>query len=758
MAGLEVDRVEPACPDLSGVVVAGIVAVDSQPPDLKRCEVEFGAEHTVTVACGAANVHAGMITVLARPGALLAGGARVGDAEPGLLCSERDLGLTEDTHGIIELDPSFTVGRPLAEYLAPTDSIIEIGVTPNRGDCLSIKGVAREVAILSGCALNDRDIEVAEPGGAWSRKVNLNAPGACPKYLGRVITGLDCGRPSPFWMRERLRRSGVRPISAVVDISNYVMLELGQPLHVFDQDKLTGEISVRYPQARERLTLLGGAECELRPDTLIIADEAGPLALAGIMGGLDSAVTADSRNLFLECAYFSPEAMMGQARLYGLHTDSSHRFERGVDPQLQADAIEAATCLMVSICGGRAGPVIEVKDEDNLPQSVEIHLRLAQVSRVIGVDMSERQIQVILERLGMRHTRVADGWKVKSASHRFDLAMEADLIEELVRIWGYENIPPATPEARLAIRPDNVMRSRLITSRSVLVQRGYQEAITFSFVDPGIQDLLELGMDSIPLANPIAPEISDMRLSLWPGLLAAARYNLKRQQRRVRLFEIGRVFKNGRDLAQDRHIGGVSIGDYYDNQWNKPYNSCDFYDIKADMQSWFSTLGMDRDVHYSLISHGALHPGQAAGVYYGTTRIGLFGRLHPRIGAALGLPEDCYLFEFNAEKMNVKAPPAIRSLSRFPAVKRDLAIEIDEDIPVSEVMDCIRDRGGEEFYELELFDVYRGEGVGPGKKSLALGLTFQKISSTLEDKEVESIMGDMLNSLAGRFGATLRGE
>ena len=762
MAGLEVEGIEAVRLNLNNIVAARIVAI-SPHPDVERlqlCEVDFGAEQTAAVLSGATNLRPGMVTGLARAGLPDEAGTR--DAElagvlpDGALCSEKTLGLTENTDEIIELDPSFTVGRPLNEFLTPADNIIEISITPNRGDCFSIKGVAREVAILSGCPLHEAGIDSATIAGDSLRRVDLEASQACPKYLGRLISGVDCGKKSPFWLREKLCRSGIRPLTAVVDITNYIMLELGQPLHAFDNDKLAGDIRVRYSQGGENLILLDESKCELSPETLVIADENRPVALAGIMGGLDSAVAADTQNIFLECAYFAPEAIAGRARQYKLQTDSSQRFERGVDSELQADAMEMATALIIAICGGKAGAVFEAKDEDHIPQPSAIHLRSAQIARVLGVELPEAQIQTILDKLHMPNHRIEDGWMITPPSHRFDLQIEVDVIEELARIQGYENIPHAAPAARLVIRPDNKIRNRLAAARSVLTQRGYQEAVTFSFVDPGIQNLLTPEIEAMELTNPIAPEISHMRTSLWPGLLGAVRYNIKRQQERVRLFEIGLVFKNARHLSQEYHVGGVSIGNYYENQWNIPYNSCNLYDIKADIQSWLNTLGLEMRIHYSEIEHSALQPGQAAGVYCGETRIGWFGRLHPRIGAALALPGDCYLFECNAEKIADKIPSAIRKLSKFPAVKRDLSFEIGEDVPVAEVIHCVKNQLEEDLYNLELFDVYQGEGIDPGKKSLALGLTFQKTSRTLTDEEVESLMNRVLNQLGKQFGAKQR--
>ena len=764
MAGLEVDDVSPACSEFDGLVVAEVKALKKHPEadKLYICEVDCGEDELLTIVCGASNVKKGMRTVLAKEGARLPGIPELkpvslkGVSSHGMLCSASEIGLGEDSAGIIELSSNELIGTSFRELIESDDNIIEISLTPNRGDCLSVQGIAREVAVLNHMDFNKKIIDPVTPTINASRNINLIADNACPRYVGRIIENVDASVSSPLWLTEKLRRSGIRSISIVVDITNYVMLELGQPMHAFDNDKLKGEISVRYSKDSESIKLLDELNYEIRQETLLIADESGPLAMAGIMGGFDSAVGLDSRNIFLESAFFTPDSIIGEARQYGLHTDSSHRFERGVDPQLQIDAIERASGLILDLCGGYAGSVIEVKSEQYLPKNEQVILRQSQIKRVLGVDLDEQFVTDTFRNLGMKGDYVEKQWFIEPSSHRFDIKIEVDLIEELARIYSYNAISVATPTARLKMQAVNPTFSLVKQISGILIDRDYQEVITYSFVDPKSHKLLKNKSKTMVLANPIAPELSEMRTSLWPGLLNTLQYNLKRQQERVRLFESGLVFNGCDDLKQDYHIAGLIYGKKYKKQWNNDNISSDLFDIKSDVEMMLATFVSTDRLQYKASSAEMLHPGQAVDVLINDNTVAIFGQLHPQITSELDIPDETYLFEIDIKNINFKREIQYAPISRFPSIKRDIAIIIDELIPVADVMQLIRDKATNLLNNLQLFDLYQGEGIEKGKKSLALGLTFQATSSTLKDEEVETIMGNIIDGLHNNFGAKLR--
>ena len=764
MTGLEVEGIEPCCADFSDVVVARIVSVVDHPnaERLKVCQVDCGEKQLLAIVCGAGNVRPGMKAPLARIGARLPDNTVIsatklkGVPSGGMLCSARELGLGEEADGLLVLPDSAEVGTDIHDCLFLHDRIIELGLTPNRGDCLSIAGVAREVAVINQCDLTEPVIPAIEPTTGQSKSVHLAAPKACPRYVGRVITDVDVTVPTPLWMTEKLRRSGVRSINAVVDITNFVMLELGQPMHAFDNQKLNGTITVRFASGNEKLRLLDESECELNEETLVIADDRAALAMAGIMGGLESAVTAESRDIFLESAFFTPGAIISRARYYGLHTDSSHRFERGVDPAIQRRAMERATGLILDICGGAAGAVTEGSEESCLPGTKTVLLRRHQIRRVLGIDVPDAVVTGMLQRMDMVVSPVGQGWEVIPPSRRFDIEIETDLIEEIARIYGYDVMPTHLPRTHLKMHRSGANGQRLRKLRNLLVNRGYQEAITYSFVDPDLQKELAPGQQVMTLSNPIAPELSVMRTSLWPGLVKALQYNLKRQQQRVRLFETGLVFKLDGMLNQVPAIGGIIYGNNFPNQFDIPYSSCNLYDMKADTEALFQALGEQSALSFRAASHTALHPGQSAAVYIKDQLAGVFGALHPRLLLRLDLPENVYVFEFYVEILSREGVPKYKRLSKFPSIRRDIAIVVANDIPVAEISRCIHDIAPDELINLELFDVYHGEGIEKGKKSLAFSLTFQRSSSTLIDGEVEAIMSRILEGLDHEFGGKLR--
>ena len=766
MAGLEVESVEKFSVAFSGVIVAKVKSV-SEHPDSKKlhiCQVEAGKKETFQIVCGANNVKAGMLVALAKNGASLPGNNSIRTTEVrgvksnGMLCSSAELGLTEEAEGILELPPDLKPGQDLKKIITRKDNVLEISLTPNRGDCLSVIGIAREIAVLNRLKFKNPTIKAIKNTHGKKRKVVLNAPGACSHYVGRIIRGINNNCIAPLWLTERLQRSGIRSINPVVDVTNYVMLELGQPMHAFDENKLEGSIHVRYARNGEKLSLLDERLCELNDKVLVIADDINVLAMAGIMGGLDSAVSEQSTDIFLESAYFDPVAISGQARNYGIHTESSHRFERGVDYTLQKPAIERATQLIMDICGGKAGPVIEATAKNRMPVRAKISLHDNEIERLLGLSIPSSTVTTILKALGMQVVRKPGNRDVIPPTHRFDLSIEADLIEELARVYGYNNIPAHSLYAVQGFHSSQQDTSFLRTIRSLLVNRGYQEAITYSFVDKKLQDILTPDRKDIELANPIAADQSVMRTSMWPGLLQALLYNLHRQQSRVRLFETGLIYQRVKGkIRQEPAVGGVIYGNNYIKQWDREDYLCDYFDIKSDIEEILASGRCDSQaIEFRQIEYNALHPGQSAEIFYNNQKVGMVGALHPAIQLELEIPQQVYLFELYIRGLSKKIAPKYQKISKFPIVNRDIAILVDEGVTLANIMDCIRKSAPDTLINLELFDVYRGEGIDLGKKSLALGLTFQGSSSTLTDEEVEATMGEILASLKNGLGGVLR--
>ncbi|HYW91888.1 MAG TPA: phenylalanine--tRNA ligase subunit beta [Gammaproteobacteria bacterium] len=768
MAGLEVDAVEPTAAPLTGVVVGRIEACEPHPDAdrLRVCTVDAGQGDALRIVCGAPNARAGLAVAVALTGTTLPGGTKIrraklrGVESDGMICSSAELGLGESSDGILELDPEAPVGRPLVEYLELGDSEIAIDLTPNRGDCLGIAGIAREVGAVTDTPVTAPEISPVPAGGARRLEVSLADESACPHYAGRVIEGIDPAARTPDWLRERLRRSGLRSLSPVVDVTNYVMLELGQPMHAFDLERLEGGITVRTARAGEALELLNGDRVEPEPDTLVIADESGPVALAGIMGGVDTAVSLATVDVFLESALFTPEAISGRARRHGLHTDSSHRFERGVDPTIQVRAIERATRLLLGIVGGRPGPVVAAGREADAFRA-PVPLRGERLNLVLGTDLALNEARAILERLGMC-CRSGDGaLTVKPPAHRYDVAIEADLIEEVARVYGYDRLPGRRPRAGLSVVPRSESRVSLQQLRRVLVDRGYREAITYSFVDASVQSLLDPGARALDLANPISREMSRMRTSLWPGLIGALRHNLHRQQTRVRLFEIGQRFLvTGTGLAQTAMLGGIASGPVWPEQWAATSRPVDFFDVKGDVEALLAPSLQRRALVCRAGRHGALHPGQTARLVLEEGRseriLGWLGVLHPRLVRELDLAATPVLFELEMEPLGAGQLPQFRPPSRYPAVRRDIAVVVDELVPAAEVARVIREVVPELLAEVVVFDVYRGAGIDSGRKSIALGLIFQHSSRTLEDPEVDALIDRVLDGLSDDLNAKIR--
>lgn len=765
MAGLEVGAIEPVAPILDRVVVGEIVSVAPHPSadKLRLCRVNVGKGKTLDIVCGAANAAPGMKAPVALEGATLPGGVKIKQAEvrgvisAGMLCSAGELGLAESAEGLLSLDKDARPGASIVDYLGLDDVTLEIDLTPNRGDCLSIAGIARELAALTGAKIKSPAVKPVSAKLRRKISVKLDASQDCPRYVGRIIGDIDPSAVTPAWMKEKLRRGGIRSIHPVVDVTNFVMIELGQPMHAFDLEKLHGAIHVRQAAKNESLVLLDGNTIKIEQGSLLIADDRQPLALAGIMGGLHSAVSSTTRHLFLESAWFRPQTISVRARSQGLQTDSSQRFERGVDPDLQRRAMERATSLLLGIVGGKPGPVIEQTVRRHLPRPTVIALRVDRVERLLGMNVPARIIESILKRLGMKLKKSGPNWIVTPPSYRFDIDREADLIEEIARVHGYDKLPTRRPRIQMSARPvaeSGVSEPRL---RAALMDRDYQEVITYSFVDPKIQTLVDPGIPPLALANPISADMAVMRTSLWPGLLQTILYNQNRQQTRVRVFEIGRTFlPRDRDVVQEHMLGGAVYGDAVAGQWGAPRRAVDFYDAKADIEALFALAGMGGEVLFRPAQHPALHPGQTAEIQHHGQRIGLLGLLHPTIQAGMGLSQPVVLYELRLSSLEGERVPIFKEFSRFPSIRRDIAIMMNESIPAQAVLDCVQKTAGRLLVNLELFDEYRGKGIDSGRKSLALGLTLQHSSRTLNEADVEQVMAEVISTLGTELGALPR--
>ncbi|NKI17107.1 phenylalanine--tRNA ligase subunit beta [Spongiibacter sp. KMU-166] len=761
MAGLEVDAIDPVAGEFSGVVVAEILSASPHPyaDKLQVCQVATGGE-TVQIVCGAANARPGIKVPLATVGAVLPGNFKIKKAKLrgvesfGMLCAEEELGMAESSDGLLELAADAEVGLDIREFLGLDDQIIELGLTPNRADCLSIRGIAREAAVLNDLPLVEPVVDAVAPTHGDRREVLIEAPEDCPRYVGRILKNVDLSVPSPQWLRERLRRCGLRSKDAVVDVTNYVLLELGQPMHAFDLAHIDGNIHVRHAGDGETLRLLGGQDLTLKPDSLVIADDSKALALAGIMGGEGSAVSAATTDIFLEAAFFAPERLAGRARSYGLHTDSSHRFERGVDFELPQRAIERATGLIRQICGGEAGPLVVA--EGALPQRDKpVTLRAPRIEKMLGLALTDQQVEKILAGLGMVVTREGETWQVEAPSWRFDIDLEVDLLEELARIYGYNRLPVKPINADLHIRPAPETVRSLSALRQQMLAKGYQEVITYSFVDPQVNQLLSDSEQSIPLLNPISSDMAIMRDSLLPGLLKAAEHNSKRQQSRLRMFEVGQRFiKTGENIAQTETFAALLSGRREPENWASDGAIADYFDLKGDLEALFGSAATQ--LQFAAQTYKAFHPGQSASVSLSGEIIGRIGALHPQLQSKFDLPNPVYFFELELAALQRRDLPAFTSLSRQPEVRRDLALLLPRDVAAQDLLQCARTAAGESLIDLKLFDIYQGKGIDPERKSIGLGLTYRHSSRTLNEEEVTLSIETVLQSLQERFGASLR--
>ncbi|WP_417707241.1 phenylalanine--tRNA ligase subunit beta [Rheinheimera aquimaris] len=768
MAGLEVDGIETVAGEFSGVVVGEVVECGPHPDadKLQVTKVNVGADELLDIVCGAKNCRQGLKVAVATVGAVLPGDFVIkkaklrGQPSHGMLCSLSELGMADDSDGILELPQDAPVGQNIRDYLKLDDRIIEVDLTPNRADCLGIKGLAREVGVLNKLSVSQPLITPVAASIADKKTITLSSPQACPRYLGRVVRNVNVKATSPLWLTEKLRRCGVRSIDAVVDITNFVLLELGHPMHAFDLAKIDGDINVRMAEEGEKLVLLDESEVVLKANTLLIADNNKALAMAGIFGGLHSGVTTETKDVFLESAFFAPLAIAGKARQYGLHTDASHRYERGVDPQLQLMAMERATELLLQICGGEAGPVVEAVSEADLPKAATISLSQEKLARILGISIDKAEVSAIFNRLGLEVSDTTDGWQVTVPGYRFDISIAEDLIEEVARVYGYNSIPNLAPKASLKMRTFREAELNVQRLRTVLVDRGYQEAITYSFVDPKVQQVLMPQQQALLLPNPISADMSAMRLNLWPGLLQTVLYNQNRQQSRIRLFEYGLKFipdaaaEGG--VRQVPVIGGVIVGSMHNEHWNMENRNADFYDIKGDVEALLAQTSATEQFRFVTAEHSALHPGQTAAVYRADQHVGYVGALHPEAERKLGIKGKAYLFELDVAALGLREIVQAHELSKYPANRRDLAIVVKSEVRFADIAATIKKVGGNQLVDLKLFDVYTGTGVAEGFKSLAIAVTLQDIARTLEDKDIQQLVNQVVSALGDEFNATLR--
>ncbi|EGQ7938802.1 phenylalanine--tRNA ligase subunit beta [Vibrio vulnificus] len=768
MAGLEVDDVLPVAGTFNGVKVGHVVECGQHPDadKLRVTKVDVGEEALLDIVCGAANCRQGLKVAVATVGAVLPGDFKIkkaklrGQPSHGMLCSFTELGIDVESDGIMELASDAPIGMDFRDFLALNDVTVDVDLTSNRADCFSIRGMAREVGVLNRADVTEPSVAPVAPSIDDTVAIDVKAPAACPRYLGRVVKNVNVQAKTPLWMQEKLRRCGIRSIDPVVDITNFVLLEQGQPMHAFDLAKIDGGIVVRLAEQGEKITLLDGSEAELNADTLVVADHNKALAIAGIFGGEESGVTSETKDVLLECAFFAPDHIRGRARSYGLHTDSSMRFERGVDYALQVNAMERATQLLVEICGGEVAPVVAVESEAELPKSNKVALRRTKLDNLLGHHIADSDVVEILERLGMTVETTAEGWVAVAPTWRFDIAIEQDLVEEVGRIYGYDNIPNQNPTAALKMHDHQEANIPLKRVRDLLVDRGYHEAITYSFVEPEQQKLVVPGVDALILPNPISAEMSAMRLGLIQGLLNTVVHNQKRQQPRVRLFEYGLRFipcdtaENG--MRQEPMLAGVIAGTRSEEHWNIDTNTVDFFDLKGDVEAILELSANDKAYSFVAAKHPALHPGQAAAIVVDGKEIGVIGTVHPELERKFGLNGRTIVFEIEWSAINSKVIPEAVALSKFPANRRDIAVVVDEAVASGDIVNACLEVGGEFLKAAKLFDVYVGKGVEEGKKSLAIALTLQSNERTLEDADIAGAVDAIVTHVSEKFGASLR--
>ncbi|AZG73637.1 phenylalanine--tRNA ligase subunit beta [Shewanella livingstonensis] len=768
MAGLEVDGIDAVAADFSGVIIGEVVECGQHPDadKLRVTKINVGGDELIDIVCGAPNCRLGLKVAVAMVGAVLPGDFKIkkaklrGQPSMGMLCSYGELGIDIESDGIIELPIDAPIGVNVREFLQLDDAIIDVDLTANRADCLGMAGLAREVGVLNRQAVTEPSWDAVTATIDAPFSINVVTPDLCPRYLGRVVKNINVKAATPLWMQEKLRRSGIRSIDPIVDITNFVLIEFGQPMHAFDLNTLNGGITVRLADGVEKLTLLDGNEITVPSDTLVIADDKQAVALAGVFGGESTGVNKNTQDILLECAFFSPLAIMGKSRRLGLHTDASHRFERGVDPELQHKVMDRATRLVLDICGGEAGQVIEAVSAEHLPQAAIITLRRNKLDKTLGHFIPDTDVVEILERLGFNVNVDGNDWVVTTATYRFDMAIEEDLIEEVARIYGYNNIPNIAPMAALSMPDHQEADISLKRVRSIFVARGFQEAVTYSFVDPKMQNIVHPGEEAMVLPNPISVEMSAMRLSMFTGLLTAVGYNQSRQQNRVRLFETGLRFvpdaQADSGVRQQAMLGAVISGTQNEEHWSMESKTVDFFDLKGDLESIIGLTVASTEFSFRGATHPALHPGQCAEILRNNRVIGYIGAIHPSLEKPFGLNGKTIVFELELDALLHARLPLAQAVSKFPANRRDIAVVVDEAISATDVMNVIRKVGENQLVGLNLFDVYQGKGVEPGKKSLAIALTLQDTTRTLEDKDITETMESVVSALKTEFNASLR--
>ncbi|WP_374249734.1 phenylalanine--tRNA ligase subunit beta [Thermomonas sp.] len=766
--GLEVEELTPLGEALGGVVVAKILSAEKHPEadKLQICQVDAGQGAPLQIVCGAPNARAGLVAPLATigttVGTLTIKAAKLRGVESnGMLCSAKELGIDADASGLLELPDDAPVGKPLADYLGLPDASIELKLTPNRADCFGVRGIAFDVAAATGCEVEPLQADAVPALIDSVMAVELHAGSDAPRFVARVIEGVDPAAKTPVWMAQRLVRSGVRPVSFLVDVTQYLMLELGQPMHAYDRDLLKGPVGVRHAHAGETLMLLNGDEAKLDAGFLVITDADRVVGLAGIMGGNDTKVGDTTRNVLLEAAHFAPSAIIGRSRKLGLHTDAAHRFERGVDPELPRIAIERATRLILEIAGGQPGPVVEAVLPEYLPQPQPVILRRTRLARVLGTQVADAEVARILTALGLAVQAVAEGWQVTPPARRFDLAIEEDLIEEIARIHGYDAIPATLPGGSTRLIAPSESRSSEHDLRRQLVARDYLEAINFAFVDADLLKTWQLDAGGVALANPLSAELGVMRTRLLPGLAAALARNVARQQPRVRLFELGRTFAASEDAPQEtRRVAAVACGKATAEQWGVAERALDFHDLKGDLDSLAALSGAV--LEYRASTQPFAHPGRSADVYRRdeageSACIGWIGQLHPRLEHTLGLDVDVYGFELALDALLARPLPRAKALSKYPSVRRDLAFVVPETVSWAAMKATAETAAGPSLRELRLFDRYAGKGIESGFKSLAIGLILQDESRTLTDPDVDAVVAAVVAALGKVHGASMRG-
>jgi phenylalanyl-tRNA synthetase beta chain len=764
-AGLEVEEIAAVSEQFTNIVVGKILSIEKHPEAdrLNVCTVDVGESAPLTIVCGAKNVKVGMKAPTALVGAILPNKKEItqselrGVASYGMLCSITELGLAEQSEGLMQLPHDAPVGSLIWDYLKLNDNVIDVSITPNRGDCLSIQGLAKEISAVTQSNLHTPNLIEIKASIQDTFPVDCLATQDCPRYVGRIIKGVQADATTPMWMQERLRRAGIRCISPVVDVMNYVMLELGQPMHAFDLQTLAAGVTVRLAHANEELKLLDGQTVNLTPETLIIADKNKPLAIAGVMGGFDSAVTLLTQDVFLESAYFNPKAIARVTRSYGLGSDSSYRFERGIDPALQRVAIERATELLLEIAGGEPGPITEVIHAEYLPQSAKITLRKLRMEKLLGLSIPGVEVENIFSRLGFSTEKTEQGWVVTVPPRRSDITLEVDLIEELIRLYGYDKLPESEARSLMQLHARPETKVYLSTLRTIFRDLGFNEVVTYSFVDKKLQTLLNPEATAKALINPITADMDVMRTNLWPGLINTLLYNQNRQQSRVRLFEIGlRFILKDNKLEQQRVISGLISGAALPEQWSASKRDADFFDLKGDLQNVFKSTFMSDQFIFKAHQHPALHPGQTAEIYCDDKVIGVMGALHPSIAQNLSITDKVFMFELVLDHLETARLPRSQEISKFPEIRRDLAILVNDTIPAQRIQDTIKQVAGALLRDVNVFDVYQGKGIGVDQKSIALALILQHATRTLRDEEVADVVDRVIVALKDQFAAVLR--